>query len=442
MRDIMLHHDTIAAVATPQGSGGISVIKLSGPDSLALLLPHFHSSRRPPSHPREMIYGKIIRRDVVIDEALVCYMPAPRSYTGEDVVEIQTHGGNAAAAAVLDLLFEQGARPAEPGEFTLRAFLNGKIDLVQAESVRLITEAESAAALSGAEKLLEGSLSRTIDAMVESLTTAAAGIEARIEFGEEYDITGADDGFRDVLHGKIARIDTLLRSFTGARKTLTGFRTVITGDVNVGKSSLFNALLGKKRSIVTARPGTTRDWIEARVEIGGILFTLVDTAGIRDTDDEIERAGVAESRRLVDEADIVIHILDPDDTTPFVPAAACEKTILVRGKADLPGCDAPGAIPVSPLTGAGMDTFTETLVTLARKSISGPAPTVLLLERHRSHLDAAREALARAVSDDSLPEECLILDLNDAIGELNAILGRDVSPDILDTVFAAFCIGK
>lgn len=442
MRDIMLHHDTIAAVATPQGSGGISVIKLSGPDSLALLRPYFRSARKLPSHPREMIYGKIIREDTVVDEALVCYMPGPRSYTGEDVVEIQTHGGNAAAAAALDLLFERGARPAEPGEFTLRAFLNGKIDLVQAESVRLITEAESTAALSGAEKLLEGSLSRTIDALVESLTTAAAGIEARIEFGEEYDIPGVDGGFRDVLHGEIARIDTLLRSFTGARKTLTGFRTVITGDVNVGKSSLFNALLGKKRSIVTARPGTTRDWIEARVEIGGILFTLVDTAGIRDTDDEIERAGVAESRRLVDEADIVIHILAPSGTPPVVPDTAREKTLLVRGKADLPGRGAPGAIPVSPLTGAGMDTVTEALVTLARKSISGPAPTVLLLERHRSHLDAAREALARAVSDDSLPEECRIFELNTAIGELNAILGRDVSPDILDTVFATFCIGK
>ncbi len=443
MQNVLIQNDTIAAVATPQGRGGISIIKISGPLALDLAESIIKSSKNPAVHPREMVYGKIIDGETTIDEALVCYMKSPRSYTGEDVVEIQTHGGRAAAAATLDLLIRKGARPASPGEFTRRAFLNGKIDLAQAEAVEQITSAESAAALQCAERMLEGSFSRKINGFIDAVTAARTALEMEIDFSDQGDENRRRNDIPASIQSVLRDIDAMLLTYRRGQYIRNGFRTVIAGKVNVGKSSLFNALLGKPRAIVNGKPGTTRDWIEEKIEIAGLLFSLVDTAGLRKTHDDIEKEGVTSSERLISNADIILHVLEPDDTES--PPADLRR-IIVFNKADLLESrpEKPGCLYTSALTGEGVEECRNQLVKTALACINhSEISGVLLLERHRNHLENARNALNRAISSfDSWSEEIIAMELNDAHRELASILGLNSAPDILDAIFKNFCIGK
>ncbi|MHB9030216.1 MAG: tRNA uridine-5-carboxymethylaminomethyl(34) synthesis GTPase MnmE [Candidatus Latescibacterota bacterium] len=443
MRDPISDKTTIAAVATPQGSGGISIVKISGPDSLSLAESIFRGVRSLELHEREMIYGKIVVEDNTIDEALVCFMKSPRSYTGEDVVEIQTHGGRVAAAEILDIILRKGAEPAGPGEFTRRAFLNGKIDLVQAEAVRQITESESRLALRCAERMHEGCFSREIGELIDRLSDNIAALEMNIDFSDQHEGGNCIPDIRESVDAVRNRIAALLRTAQGSKYVQHGFRTVITGKVNAGKSSLFNLLLGKKRAIVNSCPGTTRDWIEEKMEIEGILFDLLDTAGLRETGDEVERMGVQESKRLIHDADIILYVAGPEEELPEdIPAHA----IPVAGKSDLIRMDSrtPDILYVSSLTGEGIEACRSMLVTTARKFLeTNISEGLFLLDRHRAHLENALRRLELALDSlNTWSEEITVLELSTVIGELSMILGRHTSPDILDAVFRNFCIGK
>ncbi len=441
-----LSTDTIAAVATPPGSGGIAVLKLSGPRALPIALSIFKGKMSPGDAPREMVYGAVCDRGEIIDTALFCYMRAPRSYTGEDVVEIQTHGGKSSSATVLELLLDRGARLSDPGEFTRRAFLNGKIDLVQAEAVHQIVESESREALRSAERLHDGSFSSTIRSIRDRITQCTAFLELRIDFSDQEGHDSSPDEITTLLDNTEASLSALLSTYEQGRRIRSGLRTVIAGPVNTGKSSLFNLLLGRKRAIVHPRPGTTRDWIEERIELDGRLFTLVDTAGMRSTDDEIEREGVRESERLVDDADIVILVNGPDSPAPQLSTNITTRVFSIHGKADLIPTQKrlPELFYFSAQSGEGLDQLRLRLTRIAEDLTKGtPECGIILLERHRILLSSALNSVRSARSSLSdWSEEVSSFELKTASDALDSLLGINTSPDILDTIFRSFCIGK
>jgi len=443
--------DTIAAVATATGRGGISIVRISGPESLSVLKPLFRGKRKPEEHVREMLHGFIADGDEIIDEVLVVYMRAPRSYTGEDVVEIQCHGGHAAADAILEKALRHGARLAEPGEFTRRAFLNGRIDLVQAESVMEIVTAEGREHLRRAERLMDGAFSKRIEELLERLGHTMSLLELNIEFLHQgiEEVETAELG--GSIRGIIETLDTMITSYTTAKRIKHGIRVVLAGKVNAGKSSLFNALLGRRRAIVNEAPGTTRDWLEEKVEMGGLPVNLIDTAGLRETDDEIEREGVSVTERLIDDADIIVHLSEHAGHHPDISRRIGNRDNVIRvlSKADLLSGEEkaespPDVVPVSSLTGEGISELRRAILKKARALIRPTAgDSLVLVERHRRELLKAREALERALeSMGRWSEEVTVLELGDARRHMESILGRNVELDVLDSIFNNFCIGK
>jgi len=443
--------DTIAAVATATGKSGISIVRISGPDSLSVLKPLFRGKRKPEEHVREMLHGFIADGGEIIDEVLVVYMKAPRSYTGEDVVEIQCHGGHAAADAILEKATEHGARLAEPGEFTRRAFLNGRIDLVQAESVMEIVTAEGREHLRRAERLMDGAFSKRIDELLERLKHTMSLLELNIEFLHQGIEAVETAELGDSIRSIIGVLDTMITSYTTAKRIKNGLRVVLAGKVNAGKSSLFNTLLGRKRAIVNEAPGTTRDWLEERVEMDGLPVNLIDTAGIRETDDAIEREGVSVTERLLDDADIIVYLAEHTGHCPDTSRHLenRENVIRVLSKADVLSAEEkaespPDVLPVSSLTGEGVPELRRMLSERARRlTRSAAGDSLVLVERHRMELLKAREALERALeSVEHWSEEVTVLELKDARRHMESILGRNIELDVLDSIFNNFCIGK
>jgi tRNA modification GTPase len=447
MSNTLQDRDTIVAVSTAPGRAGIAVVRMSGPDALSIARTVFTGVHDPGDHIRHMVYGRIHDGAETIDEALVCYMRAPRSYTGEDVVEIHSHGGSAAASSVLSLLVAHGARPAEPGEFTKLAFLNGRIDLVQAEAVMEIVSAEGRNYLRKAEQLMNGAFSRRIGELLEKLTDALARVEINIDFNEQgIDAIPAGE-LKHRVETAIASLDTMIGSYRAARRLRDGLNIVLAGKVNVGKSSLFNTLLGRKRAIVHERPGTTRDWIEEKIEMEGIPVNLIDTAGLRATSDTVEIEGVMEAERFIREADAVIHLIE--GTTDDVPLNnLLEKThvITVFSKSDLVPADArqPKRLYVSSVTGEGIEECRIQLVQAAKTILNeSDGEPLVMVERHRRHLACARTHLANALeSIDTWSEEITAEEIRAASREISSILGRTVPSNILDEIFKNFCIGK
>lgn len=440
--------DTIAAISTAPGRAGIAVVRVSGPDSLSIVRTVFTGAHDPGERVRRMVYGRIRNGADTVDEALVCYMKAPRSYTGEDVVEIQTHGGGAVAAAVLSLLTAKGAHPAEPGEFTRRAFLNGRIDLVQAEAVMEIVSSEGREYLRRAEQLMNGAFSEHIGRLNEALASARARMEVNIDFADHDIETVSRDELKSRVEAVLPVIDGLIGSYETASRMRHGLNVVIAGRVNAGKSSLFNVLLGKKRAIVHNRPGTTRDWIEERIEFDGLPVNLIDTAGLRETDDDVEREGVAVTERLIREADMVIHLIDckSDGAPVFICPPERPNVITAHGKSDLVPIESrmSGRLYLSSITGEGLDKLRNRLIHTARTLLdaSGSEPLVMV-ERHRIHLAKARTYIAAALeSIDSWSEEIAAEELRSAEREISSILGKSVTADVLDEIFRNFCMGK
>ena len=338
--------DTIAAIATPLGEGGLAVVRLSGSQALAVAERSFQpvgpSSRRPTDAATHTIhYGNIVRQGNVVDEVLLSVLRAPRTYTREDVVEITCHGGLLPAKLVLDTLLENGARLAEPGEFTKRAFLNGRLDLAQAEAVADLIHSRTDLALAAANEQLAGKLSQRVNQLRDQMVQTLAHIEAHLDFPEEDIAPDTKDQLLTRLERGVAFMDELLRTANEGQILRRGIRAAIVGRPNVGKSSLLNQLLGRDRAIVSPIPGTTRDTIEETASIRGLPVVFVDTAGLREAADDIEVEGVRRSRETLAQAELILHVMDA--AAPWTPADekylaefTAQRRILVRNKMDLP----------------------------------------------------------------------------------------------------------
>lgn len=442
----MILDDTIAGISTPAGEGAVAIIRVSGPVSLTLLEKIFCIKGRPlASTPRVLRLGRVIRDSETIDTGMAVYFPAPRSYTGEEMAEIHCHGGILVAARVLETVLESGARAAEAGEFTRRAFLNGKLDLTQAEAVMDIIRARSPVALAAAEEQLQGRLGRELAALRSHLLSLVANIEAWIDFPDE-DIdpeTGAT--FLGHLKKAGLEIDALLSTARTGRILREGVRLVIYGSPNAGKSSLLNVLLGFERAIVTSTPGTTRDTIEELANLGGLPFRITDTAGLRETEDPIEKIGVARAHEAIASADILLHVIDAT-CIPTRQESASPESIIVLNKTDLlksPSDLPPGGIGISCLTGEGLELLVQMIVTRAQGTPQRPS-ALAINARHQACLHRAKVGLESAASEleANHSPEFAATGLHEALDAIGEILGLADTEEILGEIFSKFCIGK
>lgn len=469
--------DTICAIATPAGEGGIGIVRLSGAQALhvagglvrlrsgqplsSVITHTLHladlvmpASLKPPE---PSIRQRGSSATDLLDEALVVYMKAPRSFTGEDVVEIQSHGGWLVLSLLCRACAEAGARLAEPGEFTKRAFLNGRLDLSQAEAVLDTIRAKSSASLTAAQRQLRGDLAREVDTAREALLGVLAHLEAGIDFVEE-DIEFLQ---KQELMRAIERVAALVQRLQATaregRLLREGARVVIAGRPNVGKSSILNRLLKEDRAIVTAVPGTTRDVIEESIDLDGLMIHLVDTAGIRDTADMVEREGIKRSRSAQEEADLQVIVLDgsmplTSDDQGLINQAVATKHVIAINKADLPAevepsSIGPGAFSValSAKTGAGIEdlraAIRSQLVGAGGETTDGVMVTNV---RHQAALDRAGESLRQAAQSivEGLAAELLAIDIRAAADALGEITGAITTDEILERIFSEFCIGK
>jgi len=446
--------DTIAAIATPYGVGAISVIRVSGPNSISSVDKIFKGPRSFLSVESHTIhYGKIIsEKNEVIDDVLVSVFREPNSYTGEESVEISTHGNQLICNNILERLVQQNVRLAEPGEFTKRAFLNGKIDLSQAEAVIDVINSRTNASLKGARNQLDGLLSQRVDELRQMLLNSSSLIELELDFAEEEIEFVSYEKVKNEINKIIDEINRLLETYKIGKVLRDGVNVVFVGKPNVGKSSLLNYLVKESRAIVSHIPGTTRDIIKEEISIDGILFKLYDTAGIRITHDEIEKEGVLRSRKAVQEADIVILISEIDTKLPeelyseLLELAQKEKIIHLVNKLDLnkEGL-ADGNLGVSAKTGEGIKAFIEILKekSFLTDSFSEKSAVVSNL-RHKTALEKSVDHLKKAIDsiNRKFTGEFISVDLRNAESALGEIIGKVTTDDILNNIFSQFCIGK
>lgn len=446
----LISSDTIAALSTPSGTGAIAVLRVSGPEVRKVAAEVF---RGPALKPRQAVFGKLVAADgSVIDEVVLTFFQSPASYTGEDTLEISCHGGVLVTRRVLERLLQTGARAAGPGEFTQRAFLNGKLDLTQAEAVMDVISAQTDRALSAARRQLDGALGRTILALRDDLLGIVAHVEAYIDFPEE-DIdpdTGAALRLRMTSLG--TRLETLISTADQGRLLREGVRTVLAGAPNAGKSSLLNRLLGFDRAIVSDRPGTTRDTIEETVSLDGFPLRLVDTAGLRGAaGDEIEEAGMARTLTQLADADLILEVVDASQPPPpSLPHAegTTEKWVRVLHKCDLPlhpAWQTAEGVRVSSLTGEGLDILRSRLVeVITRGGAAFEQSGVAVNARHKAALETARSSMTAALEEFAAGSsaEFVALDLRLALEALGSIVGRVDTEDLLGVIFSQFCIGK
>ncbi len=442
---------TIAAISTPQGAGGIAVIRLSGENSIEIADKVFRGKKPLSDAESHTIhYGHITDGVNDIDEVLVSIMRAPRTYTREDVVEISTHGGAVASKLVMAALIGAGAVPAEPGEFTKRAFLNGRIDLSQAEGVIDIINSKTAIEQKYALSQAEGGLSKEIKELRAGLVNLAARMQVAIDYPDEdlEDVTPAE--IEEILSENILRMEKLLKTADSGRIIKEGIKTAIVGKPNVGKSSILNAIAKADRAIVTDIAGTTRDVIEEFVNFSGVPLKLLDTAGIRETSDVVEKIGVERSKRAIDEAELVILVEDlsrPKDAEDeaLFELTKDKKRIIVANKADIKMENAAGSIEISAKTGEGLDKLSAEIKKMYSLGIleeeNGAVITNL---RHISSLVGAKDATRRARDAISagLPQDMAALDIFVAIDALGEITGDTVSEAIVSEIFHSFCVGK
>jgi tRNA modification GTPase len=447
--------DTIAAIATPQGRGAVALLRVSGPGALDVL------RRIAPGIgdvlPRAQRLAALRHPETgeLLDRGLVTYFAAPASYTGEDTLEIATHGGVLTPQLVLDALLAAGARPAEPGEFTRRAYLNGKLDLLQAEAVADLIDGRSRALHRAAVHQMERGLSRRVSELRDAVIGTEALIAYSIDFPEEDEPPVPPERIQASARDVIARIQALLSTAPEGELLREGALTVLAGRPNSGKSSLFNALLGTERAIVTDIPGTTRDALEASASVEGYPFRLVDTAGLRETTDTVEGIGIEVARRYLAGADLVLFCMEAgreadDDERAFIAGIPPERLIVVRTKSDAyPGAEMDGdgeAVAVSAATGDGLPALRRALLRRAFGGIlgePGEAPLVTR-ERHARALRRARDEVSSFLDamDAGVPMEFAATHLRDAVAALEDLVGAVSVDDVLDRVFGSFCVGK
>lgn len=455
--------DTIAAIATPAGRGGVGIVRASGPEAepiLRRLVPDW-----PEDHPSHKLrHSRIHDADgELVDESLAVWMEGPETYTGEDVVEFQCHGGPIILRRVLDATLACGARMAEPGEFTQRAFLNGRIDLTQAEAVADLVDATSEKAHEMALDHLEGRLGDTIEQQRERISEAVTLVEAAIDFSHEehvYEIES--DEICERIDGALEELRRLEAQFDQGRRQREGIRVVVLGPTNAGKSTLFNALHGTDRAIVTPVAGTTRDFLEEEIRLGGVALRVIDTAGLRETADEVEEIGIERSRELKGKADLAIWVVDRSEGLTTEGRRELESLIdsevelvVVVNKIDLDDGLAPEDREVLEQCGRvfetsfatdppeGFEALTDAIEALAAEMTSGEG---VLLSRAR-HLESVREAIdslerARGAIERGMEHELVAVDLRDALDSLGEIVGHVSTEDILGQIFSEFCVGK
>jgi tRNA modification GTPase len=429
--------DTIAAIATAAG-GGIGIIRLSGPDAIPITANHF-TGLPTPARPRHAYHGWWRDADGHdLDEGLVIIMPGPASYTGEDVVELQLHGGALGLQRALEVCVRAGARPAGPGEFTRRAFLNGRIDLTRAEAIADLVDARTDQALQAARTHLRGDLEATCLRARERLLNLRARLEVTIDFIDE-DVPVIDPAELEAEARALAGdLEDLAATYQRGRLWRQGARVVLSGPPNAGKSSLFNALCQQDRAIVTPTPGTTRDTLEATVDMRGVPVVLVDTAGLRETTDPVEMEGVQRARRAVDEADLTVRLLGSEPERPP------DDELLVMSRIDLGLTPPPGALGVSAITGQGLDALVDAIVDRLGGRAEGGGRLVITRARHHAALLRAHESLSLSADGlrDDAPPELVAVDVAEATDALATIIGLTSIEDVLDRLFGAFCIGK
>ncbi len=454
--------DTIAAITTPLGESGIGAIRISGPDAYAVGDKIFKSKSAVPlkeRRDRSIQYGTIVDENgSCIDEVLALIMKGPHSYTAEDVLEIQCHGGREALESILQLILRSGARMANPGEFTERAFVNGRIDLAQAEAVMDVIQAKSRAGLTSAVSQLEGRLSKVINKTRKELTELVTRLEVMIDYPEEDlediavpDVSGA-------LQEMQEKLQHMLEESQNGRMIRDGVMAAIAGTPNAGKSSLLNRLLQEERAIVTDVPGTTRDVLEEWITLRGVPVCLVDTAGIRETDDTVEKIGVSRARRYLDQADIILAVIDgsrplTDEDKDILQSAANKNVIIVLNKTDLPSVMTSQDLstygfpicPISASTGDGLEELKDRLLQEVLKGGFTDGPSALLTNtRHIELVRQSAEALERARQSlqDGMPLDCAVIDIRQAWDTLGSITGDTVHDDIVEEIFSRFCLGK
>lgn len=450
---------TITAIATPLGEGGLAVIRISGPDAVGvaerIFVPAGKRTVRPGAAATHTVhYGHIVRDGRRIDEVLLTVLRAPRTFTREDTVEISCHGGVLVTRLVLEAVLAAGARAAGPGEFTLRAFLNGRIDLAQAEAVADLIHARTELALDAANEQLAGTLSHRIQTLRDDLMRTSAHIEAHIDFPDE-DISPDTHG---TLLGRLDRGDVLiaelLRTAKEGQVLRRGIRAAIIGRPNAGKSSLLNQLLGHDRAIVSPVAGTTRDTVEETADVRGIPVIFIDTAGLRETDDHVEAEGVRRSRAALGKAELVLHVLDAsgpltEDDRSLLAEASGRPRVLVLNKADLPTAlrlpDGLAGVATSCSSGDGIEAVKDAIERAVWSGRLSSVPSQITVNaRHADALRRAQGSMQRAAAElrggSSL--ELVAIDLRLAADAVGEIVGKTTTDDLLDAIFSQFCLGK
>lgn len=448
--------ETIAAIATPPGEGGVAVIRISGKQALDVAQKIFSGDVKSyKTHTAH--FGKFLDSNKkIVDEGLLLVMLGRRSYTGEDTVEIHCHGGSLITQRVLEIILQAGARAAQPGEFTFRAFMNGKIDLAQAEAVQSLIGAKNTFALSSAEQQLQGALSKKIAGFQTELLDIAAILEAWVDFPEEGLEFASLEDILIALEKTRTQMHALLSTFHEGKIIQEGFSLCLAGPPNVGKSSLMNALLGKERSIVTDIAGTTRDVLEENLRLGGLHFKLLDTAGIRETEEIIEKEGIRRTAQAIEEADLILLVMDAskplnNEAEELISLSNPEKTLLIWNKMDilsssehLPNTKL-AEVKISAKMHLGLDALRDCIEKLIwKKGLPNKEEVIITQFRHKQALAQAVDAcdrLMHGLSEGTSPE-FLSSEMRTVLAELGTIIGLDISEDILTSIFSKFCVGK
>jgi len=452
--------DTIAAISTPRGEGGIGIIRISGDKSFEILERIFNTKN--PNRDLgfyKFNYGFIHDNGKIVDEVMAVRMKAPKTYTCEDVVEINCHGGHLISEKVLELVLKNGARHAEQGEFTKRAFMNGRIDLSQAEAVMDIIHGKTEKSISLSLEQLRGDLRDKIDSFKKALLDVTAHVNVVLDYPEE----GIDDplpsNLRENLENVYAEADRLISSYDKGKKIKEGIKTVIAGKPNVGKSTLLNSLLKEERAIVTHIPGTTRDVIEEIINIKGIPLVLTDTAGIRKTEDIVENIGVEKSKKFIENADLVLLVLDASRELESEDREVIEeiqnhnkKTIVLLNKIDLERkieleeFNLENILEISAKDNIGIEDMEERIYSyIVEENVEDSSEKLIITNiRHKTALEKTKDAIRNIFEtiDAGMPMDLISVDLKEALDSLSEITGEISSEDILDHVFGNFCVGK
>lgn len=455
--------DTIAAAATAMSSSGIGIIRVSGDDSIEIVNQIFRGKQADknllevPSH--TIHYGVIQDGDEVLDEVLVAVMRGPHSYTAEDTVEIDCHGGVLVMKKILETVIKYGARPAEPGEFTKRAFLNGRIDLSQAEAVMDVINAKNDYAVKSSVRQLKGSVSKKIKELREAILYQIAYIESALDDPEHISLDGYGDKLLKTLEPVKKDMEHMIRSADNGKLISEGIRTVILGKPNAGKSSLMNVLVGEERAIVTDIAGTTRDTLEEQIRLRGISLNIIDTAGIRETEDVVEQIGVTRAKHMADEADLIIYVVDgscplDENDEMIMELIAGRKAVVLMNKTDLELAVTKEeleqktkhpVIAVSAKEETGIEELEKAIQNMFYDGKIDFNDEMLITNvRHKTLLTDALSSLNMVIQSiyDGMPEDFLTIDLMDAYEQLGRIIGEAVEDDLVNEIFSKFCMGK